>query len=42
MGVEKGEVFEWTLDDATTLILKRVGEKGKLARGKKRLAKGEE
>jgi hypothetical protein len=38
MGVEKGEVFEWTLDNANTLSLKRIGkEKKKVARKGKRV-----
>jgi len=37
MGVEKGEVFEWTLDNANTLSLKRIGkENKKIARKGKR------
>jgi len=39
MGIKKGEVFEWTLDDATTLILKRVGEKGEMEKGRRKRAK---
>jgi hypothetical protein len=36
MGVEKGEVFEWSLDDASTLLLRRVGDKGKKKVAKKK------